>query len=145
MSEHEPEWMRDKRLRDEEARMVQLEGNVAATKTSVEAIREMFEEERRMRRRVEEAVLSHETDDASKFSSIDSRLQGTQTQLSTIAETLKRIESKVDGQEPRIKSLEENELGRTAVQRFLKNAWAQVGIGASIGGALAAIYFQLAT
>ncbi len=145
MSEqHEPEWMRDKRLRDEEARMVLLESNVAATKAQTEAIHEMFVEERKFRRAAEDALLKHENDDASKFNSIDSRLQGTQTQLATINETLTRIEHKVDGHEPRLKSLEDETAGRTAVTRWLRSAWVQLGIGASIGGTLVGAYTLLA-
>ena len=116
--------------------MVQLESNVAAIKAQTDSIREMFDEERKLRRRAEEALLVHEADDATKFSSIDSRLQGAQTQLSTINATLERIERKVDSVEPRIKSLEEDRTGRTAVARWLRSAWVQLGIGVSIGGTL---------
>ncbi len=140
MTEHEPEWMRDKRLRDEEARMVLIEANVSAIRQQTDAIRELFEEERRQRRRAEERLEEHEQSDSTKFSSIDSRLQGTQTQLSTINETLVRIERKVDSVDPRIKALEDDAVGRSAVGRWLRNAWVQIGIGASIGGSLVGFY-----
>lgn len=144
MSEHEPDWMRDKRLKDEEARMVNLESNVKATRDQTEAIHEMFVEERKLRRAAEEALLKHESDDATKFSSIDSRLQGTQTQLSTITDTVKRIESLVTAIEPRIKTLEDDSTGRSAVTRWLKSTWVQLGIGASVGATLMGLYTLLA-
>ena len=143
MSEHEPEWMRDKRLRDEEARMVQLESNVASIERTTTAIRELFEDERRARRAAEAALLQHENEDATKFNSIDSRLQGIQTQLSTISDTQKRIEEKVASGDGRIKALEEESAGRTAVARWLRSAWVQIGIGASIGGTLVGAYALL--
>lgn len=135
--------MRDKRLKDEEARMVLIESNVAATRQQTDAIRELFEEERRQRRRAEERLEEHEQTDLSKFTSIDSRLQGAQTQLSTINDTLARIERKVDSVEPRIKTLEDDATGRTAVARWLRSAWVQLGIGASIGGSLVGAYAVL--
>ena len=142
-SEHEPDWMRDKRLKDEEARMVQLENNVGAIRTQVDAIKELFDEERKLRRAAEAALLAHEEDDSSKFSSIDSRLQGAQTQLSTVVATLERIEKKVDSHEPRLKDLEDTETGRSATGRFIRNSWTQVGIGAGIGGTLVGLYSLL--
>jgi predicted nuclease with TOPRIM domain len=144
MSEHEPEWMRDKRLRDEEARMVQLESNVASIERTTTAIRELFEEERRARRAAEAALLNHEQEDATKFSSIDSRLQGIQTQLSSISDTQKRIEDKVAAGDGRIQALEDDKIGRTAVARWLRSAWVQMGIGASIGGTLVGVYALVA-
>ncbi len=140
MSEHEPEWMRDKRLRDEEARMVLIESNVTAIRQQTDAIRQLFEEERKQRRRAEERLEEHEQSDNTRFASIDSRLQGTQTQLSTIIEKLTAIEK----YEPRIKALEDDAVGRTAVGRWLRNAWVQIGIGVSIGGTLVGLYTVLA-
>lgn len=136
MNEHEPDWMRDKRLKDEEARMVLIETNVAAIRQQTDAIRELFEEERRQRRRAEDRLEEHEQSDATKFASIDSRLQGTQTQLSTIIEKLSAIER----YESRIKALEDDAVGRTAVGHWLRNAWVQLGIGASVGGTLVGFY-----
>jgi chromosome segregation ATPase len=148
MSEHEPEWMRDKRLKDEEARMVQIESHVGSIKTTMEAIRESFEEERKLRRRAEERLEEHEHSDNTRFSSIDSRLQGIQTQLSTINDTQSRIEKKVDtgaaDHEARIKILESDAIGHTAVTRWLRLAWVQLGIGVSIGGTLVGAYALLA-
>ena len=148
MSEHEPEWLRDKRLKDEEARMVQIESNVVSIKTTMEAIRESFEEERKMRRRAEERLESHEQSDNTRFSSIDSRLQGIQTQLSTMNDTQSRIEKKVDtgaaDHDLRIKKLEDDAVGRTAVARWLRSAWVQLGIGASIGATLVGAYALIA-
>ena len=144
MSEqHEPEWMRDKRLRDEEARMVQLESNVASIERTTTAIRELFEEERRARRAAEAALLNHENEDATKFNSIDSRLSGIQAQLSTISDTQKRIEFNVAAGDNRIKTLEDESKGRTAVARWLRSAWVQMGIGASIGSTLVGAYALL--
>ncbi len=147
MSEHEPEWMRDKRLRDEEARMVLIESNVVSIKTTMEAIRESFEEERKMRRRAEERLAEHEQSDDNRFSSIDSRLQGIQSQLSTMNETQTRIEKKVDtgaaAHDVRIKALEDDAVGHTAVARWMRLAWVQLGIGVSIGGTLVGAYALL--
>ncbi len=140
MSEHEPEWMRDKRLRDEEARMVQLENNVIATKNQVDAIRELFEDERKSRRRAEERLEEHEQSDNTKFASIDTRLMGMQVQLASINDTGKSTESIVKAFEPRLKALEDANLGHTAVQRFLANAWAQMALGAGLMGSIVAIY-----
>ncbi len=140
MNEHEPEWMRDKRLRDEEARMVLLESNVKAIRDQTDAIRELFEEERKQRRAAEEALERHERSDHEKFASIDSRLQSTQTQLTTMTETLGRIERKVDSHEPRLSGLEDESKGRTAVTKWLRLAWVQLGIGAGIGGSLVTLY-----
>lgn len=143
----EPGWMRDKRLRDEEARMVRVEDDIKATRTSSEATHELLLEERKARRAAEEALAKHEQDDAAKFSSIDSRLQGTQTQLSTIIQTLERLEHTVStgaaDHEGRIKVLEDDSLGRNAIEKFLRNAWVQVGIGAGIGSSLMGIYMAL--
>ncbi len=135
--EHEPEWMRDKRLRDEESRMVLLETNVAATRVQADAIHEMFVEERKLRRAAEEALLKHETDDASKFASIDNRLQGIQNQLTSISSTTDRTEN-------RLKVLEDANLGRTAITRWLQSAWVQLGIGAGVGSTLVALYALIA-
>ena len=144
MAEHEPEWMRDKRLRDEEARMVLIESNVAAIRAQTDAIKQLFDEERNQRRRAEERLEEHEQSDNTRFSSIDSRLQGIQTQLSTINDTQSRIEKKVDtgaaDHESRIKTLEDDATGRTAVTRWLHLAWVQLGIGASIGATLVGAY-----
>lgn len=143
MAEHEPEWMRDARLKGEEARMVQLEANVKATKDQTDAIHEMFVEERKARRAAEAALERHELSDTEKFASIDNRLRGAQDQLGLITDTLKRIEQKVDGHEPRLKTLEDDATGRTAVARWLRSAWVQLGIGASIGGTLVGVYALL--
>lgn len=142
--EHEPNWMRDKRLKDEEARMVRVEEDLSAIKRSSEATHELLIEERKARRAAEEALLKHEGDDTTKFASIDSRLQGTQTQLSTTTATLERIEKKLDGvtvdTNNRLKALEDGETGRTAVQRFLGSAWTHMAAGGSIVAALAGLY-----
>ena len=144
VTEHEPEWMRDQRLRGEEARMVLIESNVAATKASAEATHELLLEERKARRAAEDSLNRHEADDISRFSSIDSRLQGMQTQFSTVIDTLARLERTVTtgaaDHENRIKTLEEDRAGRTAVARWLRSAWVQLGIGASIGGTLVGVY-----
>lgn len=148
MSEHEPEWMRDKRLRDEEARMVQLEANVQTIKTQGESVLALFQEERKSRRAAEEALQRHEADDSSKFASIDTRLMGTQTQLSTIISTLERLERTVTtgdaDHEKRIKALEDDLTGRSAIMRFMRSTWAQFGIGGAIGGTLVALYTVVA-
>ena len=140
MAEHEPEWMRDKRLRDDEARLVLIESNSTATRQQVDAIKELLQEERRARRVAEEALLNHEREDSIKFSSIDSRLQGMQNQFSAVLDSLARLERTVTSgtadHETRIQTLEEDKLGRTAVARWLRSAWVQLGIGVSIGGTL---------
>lgn len=147
MTQDEPIWMRETRLRGEEARMVQLESNVAAIRQQADAIRELFEEERRQRRKAEERLEEHEQSDNTKFASIDSRLQGTQTQLTTIITTLERLERTVktgDAEhETRLKALEADASGRTAVARWLRSAWVLIGIGASIGGSLVGAYTVL--
>lgn len=143
-AEHEPDWMRDARLKGEEARMVRVEADVGAIKVSAEATHELLLEERKARRAAESALANHEADDTSKFASIDSRLQGTQTQLSTTTATLDRIEKKIDNvaadHESRMKALEDDATGRTAVARWLRSAWVQLGIGASIGASLVGLY-----
>jgi len=139
MSEHEPEWERDRRLKAEESRLVRLEQNVQATRTQADAIREMLDEERKSRRVAEERLEKHEADDAHRFASIDSRLMGTQTQLSTILDKL----SVLDKFDNRIQVLEEDKLGRTAVERFLKSAWAQLAMGITVGAALMGLYIQV--
>ena len=116
--------------------MVQLEANVAAIKAQTDAIRELFEEGQRSRRKADERLEEHEKSDNQKFASIDSRLQGFQTQMSTVVDSLARIEGK-------IKPLENELLSRSAVGRFLQNAWVQVGIGAGLAGAMVAVYNAL--
>lgn len=143
-SEHEPDWMRDKRLRDEEARMVRVEEDIRAIKEQTGAIKELFDEERRVRRRAEERLEAHETSDNQKFSSIDSRLMGTQTQLTSIAETLNRIEGKVEGNEHRLGALEDVNKGQNAVQRFVQSAWVQFTAGVGLAGTLIGIYLAVA-
>ncbi len=142
--EHEPNWQRDARLKAEESRMVKLESNVLAIRGQTTAIRELFDEERKQRRAAEEALERHERADSEKFASIDSRLQGAQAQLAGINDILKRIESKVDGHEPRISGLEDDRKGRTAVAMWLRSAWVQLGIGGGVGGTLVALYTVLA-
>lgn len=140
----EPAWQRDKRLKDEEARMVRVEEDIAAIRRQTDSMLELFQEERKLRRQAEEALLKHEQDDSSKFASIDSRLQGIQTQLSAISTTNARIEQKVDQVEPRLKALEDDSTGRTAVQRFLSSTWTHMAAGGGIVAALAALYSLLA-
>ena len=142
--EHEPNWMRDKRLRDEEARMVRVEEDLRSIKASAEATHELLLEERKSRRAAEAALLNHENDDASKFASIDSRLQGIQNQLSQISTSNERIERKVDLGEGRIKKLEDGEAGRTAVQRFLSSTWTHMAAGGGVAALAVALYSLLA-
>ncbi len=147
MTEHEPEWMRDARLKGEEARMVQLEKNVERIATNMDAIREANDEERRLRRKAEEALLKHEADDSSKFASIDSRLQGFQNQMSSVSDTLVRIEgavkTKSDDHEQRLGALEDSAAGASAVARFIRSAWVQFVAGAGLMAALVSVYTAL--
>jgi predicted nuclease with TOPRIM domain len=123
--------------------MVQLEGNITAIRAQLDAIKALFDDERNSRRRAEARLEAHEASDNAKFTSIDSRLQGVQSQLSLISDTSKRIEGKVNDFEPRLKILEESSMSRTAVKRFLENAWAQVILGAGATGAAISIYSAL--
>ncbi len=127
--------------------MVQMESSVFRMATAMEALKESFDEERKQRRKQEEALLKHEGDDSTKFASIDNRLMGTQTQLTTINDILTRIERSVTSghadHESRLQTLEDDATGRTAVGRWLRSAWVQIGIGASIGGTLVGAYTVL--
>jgi RimJ/RimL family protein N-acetyltransferase len=130
---------RDRRVRGEEARMVQLEERV-------KAIHELMIDERRNRIVYEETLNKHQQQDEQKFSSIDSRMQGFQTQISTITDTLNRIEKSLvgdDGLSNRVKTLEDEGVGRSAVQRFLDSTWTRFLGGASFGLALAGLAHSL--
>ncbi len=147
MNDHEPEWERDRRLKMEEARLILLEKNLERIATNLDAIKEANDEERRLRRKAEEALLKHEADDSSKFASIDSRLQGFQNQMSSVADTLVRIEGAVktkgDDHESRLQLLEVAATGSSAVARFIRSAWVQFVAGAGLMAALVSVYTAL--
>ncbi len=130
---------RDRRIRGEEARMVQLEERV-------KAIHELMIDERRARIVYEDSLNKHQQLDDSRFASIDSRMQGFQTQISGVTDTLNRIEKSLVGENgiiSRLKIVEEEGLGRTAVQRFLNSAWAHLLAGAAVGIAAAGLLHTL--
>lgn len=135
----EPAWQREARLKGDEARMVRLEERIAA-------VHELLLDERKARQNYEATLEKHQQQDETRFASIDSRMQGFQTQISTVAETLARIEKKLDGEGGlinRVKELEEDGLARTAVQRFLDSAWAHLLAGATVGISLAGLLHVL--
>ena len=128
MTMEEASWQRDKRLRDEEARLVRFEEHLGAVDDRTKATHELLLEERGSRRRAEEEFAKHMAEDDRRFSSIDSRLQGIQAQLSTISDTLNRTDS-------RLKTIEAGESDRSAVQKFLSSTWTHIVGG---GGVVAA-------
>lgn len=128
MTDEEATWQRDKRLKDEEARLVRFEEHLSTVDDRTKATHELLVEERGSRRRAEEEFAKHMVEDDRRFTSIDSRLQGTQAQLSTISDTLLRIDT-------RLKTIETGDANRTAVQKFLSNTWTHIVGG---GGVVAA-------
>lgn len=159
----ESRWERDKRMREEEARMVRLEDTLTAQKEIMQAAREDF-------RVVGEAVANHASKDEDRFASVDNRLMSTtsqlsgiQAQLSTISQQLgelvdqKKIQNgRLDKAEQAIVTTEnaiwdENGFNRiehlTLAQRdadTVKGVWkGQLAFLFSGGGALAVIIVKL--
>ena len=122
--------------------MVRVEEQLKSIEERQKATHELLVEERAARKLTEEGMQHHMAEDDRRFASIDSRLQGTQAQLSTMADTLKRIEAKVDGKieslEKRLGVMEDGEKARSAVRRFLDSTWTHVlGGGGIVGLSLA--------
>jgi hypothetical protein len=135
----EPVWQREARLKGDEARMVRVEQRL-------DAVHELLMDQRLRRGEDRESLNEHLKLDDQRFASIDSRLQGFQTQLSSASETLGRIEKTLTGDEgvlPRIAFLETGETRRTAVSRFLGSAWFHISLGATTVLAVVALYTVL--
>ncbi len=131
MSEETPA-ERDRRVRGEEARMVRMEERL-------DAVHELLVDLRRERARDRDELNKHLELDDKRFSSIDSRLQGFQTQITTMTDSLNRIEKGLTGTEGltnRVQVLEDGERDRSAVQRFLASTWTHVIAGAGLSCAL---------
>lgn len=93
---------RDRRIRDEEARMVRVEERL-------DAVHQLLLDERNRRGADRAVVDEHIHQDELRFASIDSRLQGQQTQLTQISESVLRIERSLTsdgGLEPRLRTVE---------------------------------------
>jgi hypothetical protein len=119
--------------------MVQLEERV-------KAIHELMIDERRARQVYEATLDKHQQADDARFASIDSRMQGFQTQISAATDTLNRIEKSLVGENGianRLAAVEGEWTARTAVQRFLSSAWTHTLAGAGVGIAFAELLHAL--
>lgn len=128
MSENETPAERDRRIRGEEARLVRFE-------EAVKALRELLTDERSKRAEDKKALGEHMHEDEQRFASIDSRLQGQQTQLSQIAESTLRIERSLTsdgGIEQRLRKVE-------AVQGNWSAGWKALTAAAAFGAGIATI------
>ena len=126
MSESSAE--RDRRIRGDEARLVRLEERL-------EAIHELLKDERVRREETRRMLGEHTHQDEERFASIDSRLQGQQTQLSQIAESAIRIERSLtsdSGLEARLHKVE-------TVQGNWAAGWKALTAAATVGAALATV------
>lgn len=128
MSEPETSAERDRRIRGEEARLVRFEERLAA-------VHELLLDERAKRGDDRRALIDHQQQDEQRFTSIDSRLQGQQTQLTQMAESLIRIERSLTGEggiDPRIRKLE-------TVQGNWAAGWKALTAAAAFGAATSAV------
>lgn len=119
---------RDRRIKGEEARLVRFEERLAA-------VHELLLDERGKREEGRKALVQHEHEDETRFASIDSRLQGQQTQLTQIAESTIRIERSLThegGIEARLRRVE-------AVQGNFVAGWKALAAAAGMGAAIATI------
>ncbi len=128
MSENETAAERDRRVRGEEARTVRIEERL-------QAVHELMLDERAKRARAEDRLNDHQQHDELRFTSIDSRLQGQQTQLTQMAESLIRIERGVTGDgglEPRMRRIE-------VIQGNWIAGWKALTASAAFGATVATI------
>ena len=128
MSENETPAERDRRIRGEEARVVRIEERL-------QAVHELLIDERSKRGEDRRALTEHQAQDEQRFTSIDSRLQGQQTQLTQMAESLIRIERSLtgnDGLDDRLKKIE-------TVQGNWAAGWKALTAAAAFGATLATI------
>ena len=125
-SERETQPERDRRIRSEVERQVRME-------EQLKAIHDIVLDERSKRGEDRRVFGEHTLQDDQKFTSIDSRLQGQQTQLSTINESLIRIERSLAGDgglEPRLRKLE------TALGNW-SAGWKALTAAAALGATIA--------
>lgn len=128
MNEPESGAERERRIRGEEARMVRLEERL-------QAVHELMLDERGKREEGRRALTEHQAQDDQRFTSIDSRLQGQQTQLTQIAESIIRIERSLTGDgglEKRVQRVE-------AVQGNWTAGWKALAAAAAFGASVATI------
>ncbi len=128
MNETETPAERDRRIRGEEARTVRIEERLAA-------VHELLIDERSKRGEDRRALTEHQQQDEQRFTSIDSRLQGQQTQLTQMAESLIRIERSLTGDggvDQRLRKLE-------TVQGNWSAGWKALTAAAAIGAAIATV------
>ena len=128
MSESETSADRDRRIRYEEARVVRIEVRLGA-------VHELLLDERGKRGEDRRSLMEHTQQDEARFASIDSRLQGQQTQLTQVAESLIRIERVLTGEtgiESRIRHVE-------SVQGNWSAGWKALTTAAAFGATLATI------
>lgn len=125
---NETEAERDRRIRGEEARLVRFE-------EAVKALRELLTDERAKRAEDKRELGEHMHEDEQRFSSIDSRLQGQQTQLTQIAESTLRIERSLTsegGIEQRLRKIETSQSNWSA-------GWKALTAAATFGAAIATV------
>ena len=126
MSESSAE--RDMRIRGEEARMVRVEERL-------DAVHALLLEEKGKRGEDRRSLTEHTQLDETRFASIDSRLQGQQTQLSQIGAGILRIENSLtsdSGLEARLHKVE-------TVQGNWAAGWKALTAAATVGAALATV------
>ena len=126
MSESETSADRDRRIRYEEARVVRIEERLGA-------VHELLLDERGKRGEDRRSLSEHTQQDEQRFASIDSRLQGQQTQLTQMVESLSRIERSLTGDggiEGRVRKVE-------TVQGNWAAGWKALAAAAAVGAALA--------
>ena len=119
---------RDRRIRGEEARMVRVEEHL-------DAVHELLLDERAKRGLDRVTLAEHTHEDELRFVSIDSRLQGQQTQLTQIAESVLRIERSLTaegGIEIRLRSMEK-------VRDNWSAGWKALTAAVLLGAAIASI------
>lgn len=119
---------RDRRIRSEEARMVRVEERL-------DSVHELLLDERSKRSADRITLADHTHDDELRFASIDSRLQGQQTQLTQIAESVLRIERSLitdGGLESRLRNIER-------VRDNWMVGWKAVTAAAILGASIATI------
>lgn len=130
---------RDRRIRGEEARMVRFEEGIKRVETRVDSVHELLVDVRRRGTDDQEELAKHMHTDEERFSSIDSRLQGQQTQLTQINETvldIKRFLTSEGGIDHRLRKVESTQSNWSA-------GWTALTAAAIVGAAISAIVIAL--
>ncbi len=132
----EPAWQRDARLKGDEARMVRMESQVSA-------IHDLLVEYRRKQDSDRSEMEQHFIKDDQRFASIDSRLQGFQTQISALNSTADRIEKILSGDEGlvnQVKVLSDDKKAHAAITGFLGSTWTHLAGGGGLVLFIVALY-----